>query len=87
MDFIYPKANGKIYLTKNFDSEVQPVILKVAHSQPNLKLYWYVNNTYLGKTEQFHEMPLKATSGIHYITVVDEYGNEIKRKLEIVRAD
>jgi len=85
MDFIYPKTNGKIYLTKDFDSEVQPVILKVAHSQPNVKLYWYVDNTYLGKTEQFHEMPLQPKSGIHYITVVDEYGNEIKRKLEILR--
>jgi penicillin-binding protein 1C len=85
MDFIYPKANGKIYLTKNFDSEVQPVILKVAHSQPNVKLYWYIDNSYLGKTEQFHEMPLEPKSGIHYITVVDEQGNEIKRKLEVVR--
>jgi penicillin-binding protein 1C len=44
-----------------------------------------VDNTYLGKTEQFHEMPLQPRSGIHYITVVDEYGNEIKRKLEILR--
>ena len=85
MDFIYPKTNSKIYLTKNFDSEVQPVILKVAHSQPNIKLYWYVNNTYLGITQNFHDMPLKATSGIHYITVVDENGGEIKRKLELVR--
>lgn len=33
MDFIYPKTNSKIYLTKNFNSEVQPVIFKVAYSQ------------------------------------------------------
>jgi penicillin-binding protein 1C len=84
MDFIYPKTNSKLYLTKNFDSEVQPIVLKVAHSQPNIKLYWYVNHTYLGITQNFHDMPLKATSGIHYITVVDENGGEIKRKVELV---
>jgi len=29
-------------------------------------------------------MPIKASTGMHYITVTDEYGNEIKRKIEIV---
>ena len=44
-------------------------------------------NTFLGITQNFHEMPLKATSGIHFITVVDENGGEIKRKVEVVRED
>ena len=85
MDFIYPKTNSKIYLTKNFDSEVQPVILKVAHSQKDTQLFWYVDNVYKGTTKTFHEMPIAPSSGFHYITVVDELGNEIKRKIEIVR--
>jgi len=85
MDFIYPKTNSKIYLTKNFNSEVQPVILKVAHSQRESKLFWYVDNVYKGSTKTFHEMPISATTGFHYITVVDEFGNEIRRKIEIVK--
>lgn len=84
MDFIYPKSNSKIYLTKNFNSELQPVILKVAHSQPAIKLYWYVDNQYIGMTQTFHEMPVKTTSGIHFITVTDENGVEIKRRMEFV---
>lgn len=85
MDFIYPKGNSKIYLTKNFNSEVQPVILKVAHSQREMKLYWYIDNVYKGTTKTFHEMPINANTGIHYVTVVDETGNEIRRKIEIIR--
>lgn len=85
MDFIYPKENSKIYLTKNFESKVQSVLLKVAHSQPGSKLFWYVNNAYLGTTHTFHEMPLEMKSGTYYITVTDEFGNEIKRRIEIVR--
>jgi penicillin-binding protein 1C len=84
MDFIYPKNNGKIYLTKDFNSETQPVILKVAHSRRETQLFWYVDNEYKGVTKTFHEMPIKASTGMHYITVTDEYGNEIKRKIEIV---
>ncbi len=85
MDFIYPKTNSKIYLTKNFYSKIQPVILKVAHSNKEAKLFWYVDNVYKGSTQTFHEMQIEANSGFHYITVVDDNGNEIKRKIEIVR--
>lgn len=85
MDFIYPKANSKIYLTKDFNSKIQPVILKVAHSQRETRLFWYVDHVFKGVTKTFHEMPIEAVSGFHYITVEDEFGNEIRRKIEIVR--
>lgn len=85
MDFIYPKMNSKIYLTKNFNSEVQPVILKVAYSERDKELFWYVDDVYKATTKTFHELPITPTSGIHYITVVDAFGNEIRRKIEIVR--
>ena len=85
MDFIYPKANSKVYLTKNFNSEVQPVILKVAYSERDKELFWYVDNVYKATTKTFHELPITPTAGVHYITVVDASGNEIRRKIEIVR--
>ncbi|WP_410501108.1 penicillin-binding protein 1C [Flavobacterium pectinovorum] len=85
MDFIYPKTNSKIYLTKNFNSEVQPVILKVAYSERDRELFWYVDNVYKATTKTFHELPITPTAGTHYITVVDAFGNEIRRKIEIVR--
>ena len=85
MDFIYPKTNSKIYLTKNFNSEVQPLILKVAHSQSNAVLYWYVDEVFEGVTTTFHEKPILAKAGKHVITVVDGSGNEIRSKIEIVR--
>lgn len=85
MDFIYPKTNSKIYLTKNFDSNIQPVILKVAHSNKEVKLYWYIDNVYKGETQTFHEMPIEAQTGIHYITVIDENGQEIRRRIELIK--
>ena len=85
MDFIYPKTNSKIYLTKDFNSNVQPVIFKVACSNKDAKLFWYIDKQFKGTTQTFHEMQIATNSGIHYITVVDEKGNEISRKVEIIR--
>lgn len=83
MDFIYPKEDGKIYLTKDFNGNVQPVIVKAAHTNATARLFWYLGDTYLGETKTFHEMPVLAKSGTYYITVTDEAGNEIRRKITI----
>lgn len=85
MDFIYPKAGTKIYLAKDFNSAVQPVVLKVAHPQREKVLYWYVDKVYKGKTQTFHDLAIAPETGIHQVTVVDEDGNEIRRQIEIVR--
>ena len=83
MDFIYPTSFTKIILTKNFEGNTQPVIIKVAHSNQEEELFWYLNEKYLGSTKTFHEMPIIASSGIYTITVIDQEGTEIKRKIEI----
>lgn len=85
MDFIYPKESGKVYLTKDFSGRVQPVICKVAHTQPDARLYWYLGRKYLGETHHFHEMQISAETGAYWLTVVDQHGQELVRKIEIVR--
>jgi penicillin-binding protein 1C len=85
MDFIYPKKETKIYLTKHFDGNFQPVVFKVAHSKPSYKLFWYANETFLGSTQNFHELPVMIESGKYKITVVDEKGYEITTQIELVK--
>ncbi len=85
MDFIYPKTSSKIYLTKDFNGQIQPVICKVAHAKKEARLFWYVDNNFRGTTQNFHEMQIETTTGTHRITVVDELGNEINRSIELVK--
>lgn len=83
MDFIYPNSNTRIILTKNFEGKVQPVVLKIAHSNSEAEVFWYLNDNYLGSTKTFHEKQVTAPTGTYLITVVDEFGTEIKRKIKI----
>lgn len=83
MQFIYPKENNTIFLPKDFDGETNDLILKIAHSKPNTTLYWYVDDTYIGHTKDMHDMAIKPKQGEHIITVVDAFGNEIKRAFKI----
>lgn len=86
MDFIYPKTlSPKIYLAKDFRGRIQPLIVKVAHSDASAELFWYVDHVFKGKSQTFHEMQLELGTGRHIVTVVDGGGNEIRRTIEVVR--
>ncbi len=84
MEFIYPNTQNTIFLPKDFDGKVNDLILKVAHSKPELNLFWYVDDTYVGSTRDIHDMAVIPKTGSHLITVVDELGNELKRTITIV---
>lgn len=83
MDFIFPKANSSVYLPKGFDGKTNAVILKIAHTKPETRVFWYIDDQFEGTTKQFHEMAVSPKPGVHVITVLDEKGNELKRKIEI----
>ena len=83
MDFIYPKELLSIYLPKDFDEVRKGLILKVTHQTPGIKLFWYLNSSYMGRTVDIHQFEIKPELGHHLITVVDELGNELKRNLII----
>ena len=83
MAFIYPNQQSTIFLPKDFNGNTNDLILKVAHSKPQLQLYWYVDNLFVGHTKDIHDMAVSPSPGDHVITVIDELGNEIKHKITI----
>lgn len=84
IDFIFPvKYKTRLSLTKGNDGELNPVILKLTHTNPNAKIYWYLDNQFIKETSDYHELPVKPALGEHTITVIDDRGNEFKRMLII----
>ncbi len=83
MRFIYPTQASTVFLPKDFDGKKNDLILKVAHSNKEATLYWYVNNEFKNSTNESHEIALQIKPGNYLITVVDDLGNEIRRKIEV----
>jgi penicillin-binding protein 1C len=86
MEFIFPKKNETILLSKDFDTGVNEVIFQLAHRTPETKIYWYLDSTFIGVTETFHELALQPLPGEYVLTAVDQEGNEVKQRVEIERA-
>ncbi|MEM7186497.1 MAG: penicillin-binding protein 1C [Bacteroidota bacterium] len=86
MEFIFPKKNEVVLLPKDFDTSLGEVVLQVAHRNSESTVYWYLDNTFLGITETFHELAIQPLPGTYLLTAVDQEGNEVKRRLEIAPA-
>ena len=86
MQFIFPKKYETILLSKDFDMAVNEVVFRLAHRTPESKVYWYLDSTFLGMTETFHELAVQPLPGDYVLTVVDQEGNEVKQKVHIDRA-
>lgn len=84
MAFISPEQNEVISLTTDLDLSKNGVVIKVAHSNPKTKLFWYLNSTYIGSTKDFHEMEVFPKIKDVKITVVDEEGSLIERDFKVV---
>lgn len=75
MEFIYPSANAIINIPRQLNGVQGAVIFELAHRNPQTKVYWHLDETYIGETEGFHKKEVFSTSGQHRVTVVDEIGN------------
>ncbi|WP_242009214.1 penicillin-binding protein 1C [Robertkochia solimangrovi] len=87
MQFIFPKQNASVVLPKDFEGNTNELILKIAHDKPENSVFWYVDDQYIGMTQEFHEMAIKPEPGYHRITALDENGIEITRTLKIETTD
>lgn len=86
MAFIFPKKNEAILVPKTFDETINNVVFKLAHRTPETTVFWYLDTTFLGSTETFHEITVAPHPGVYVLTATDAEGNEIHQQVEIMKA-
>lgn len=87
MQFIYPKKGTDLIIPKNFAEENNPLVLKLAHRSSTMQVYWYLDKTYIGSTQNFHELSILPRKGKHILTVVDEEGNRLQQSFSVSVSD
>ena len=56
----------------------------MAHQNPAKKVYWHIDNQYIGQTEQDHQIETFLSKGKYTLSVVDEDGYTLRKKIEIL---
>ena len=55
------------------------------HRQPDTRIYWHLNETYLGETSGIHQMEIHPQAGEHTITITDEFGESAINSFTIMK--
>ncbi len=87
IELIYPEAQAKIYVPKEVTGQKGRTIFTAAHRSTNSKIFWHLDDSYIGTTIRFHQMGLNPSPGKHIITLVDEQGEKVERNFEILTKD
>jgi penicillin-binding protein 1C len=80
---IYPVPGAKLWIPRDFDGQLQQVTFKAAHSSPDSRVYWYIDNIYKGTTTGKHKITTRLDRGWHRLQLVDEQGHRAQRKLYV----
>lgn len=75
MEFIYPFQYLQINIPKHLDGKLAEIVFELAHRKPENKVYWHLDDTYIGQTETIHKLSYVPNTGKHKLTVVDETGD------------
>ena len=84
MELIYPDRNAKLYLPLELDGSKGKIVLQAAHHNPDAIIYWHIDGEYIGQTHGIHETAISPGAGKHIVTLVDDRGNSLKRRIEIL---
>lgn len=78
IQLLYPQKNAKILIPKEQDGSYGKVVLQAVHQNPNTKLFWHLNASFIGLTEENHQMAVEVSPGVQELTLVDDLGNEVR---------
>ena len=81
---IYPKSKSKIYIPIQLDGTIGKTIFEATHRNNTLKIYWHLDEEYIGETMEIHQLALNPSIGKHKLMLVDENGITSKVEFEVI---
>lgn len=84
IEMIYPMDQSHIYVPVELDGSPGKVIFSAAHSHPEAILYWHLDKDYTGETSGLHQMAFTPNPGWHLLSLVDDAGNQLEIRFEIL---
>ncbi len=84
IELIYPQRQSRIYIPMDLDGKRSRVVLKAVHRDPAAKLYWHLNEEFIGETQLFHEREVALEPGLQHLVIVDERGYRLQRRFRVL---
>ncbi len=87
MEVIYPKNGASVYVPLEADGKRGRMVCNAAHRQYSAKIFWHLDDQYIGETTAYHQMALNPAPGQHWLTLVDNNGSTLKIRFNVLDKD
>jgi penicillin-binding protein 1C len=87
MEMIYPKDKARVYIPLEFDGQRGRIVLTATHISRQAKVYWHLDNTFIGTTKNSHQLAVSPSAGRHVITLVDDKGERLTQDFTVLDKD
>jgi penicillin-binding protein 1C len=81
---LYPDVNGRVIIPRDLDGTRGRTVFEAVHRQRDATIYWHLDDRYLGETHTFHQQSLDMDPGEHILTLVDDEGQRVSRRFEVL---
>ncbi len=82
LSLLVPSAGAALKVPVERTGRRGAVVFRAEHGDPFARVHWHLDGSFLGTTEQFHELAVDLPPGEHLLTLVDQSGAEVSRTFE-----
>ena len=87
IELLYPGNTDGLYVPVEHDGKRGKIVFEATHRDLNTSLYWHLDGLYLGATRQIHQMGISPEPGEYLLTIVDEAGKQMSRKIRVIEPE
>lgn len=79
LELVAPEEGAFIYVPIELDGSPSKTVFRAAHRSASARLFWHLDDEYLGETRGDHRIEHRPAPGRHELVVMDEAGNAVRR--------
>jgi penicillin-binding protein 1C len=81
---LYPDANAHVLIPQELDGSRGRTVFEAVSRRREATIYWHLDDRYLGETHTFHQQSLDIDPGQHILTLVDDEGERVARRFQVL---
>ena len=74
----------RVFIPRDFGGKPGRVVLEAVHRSVKARIYWYVDEQFLGVTHSIHQQEVWLKEGRHTLTLMDEEGHILQQVFRVV---
>lgn len=84
MNLVRHRLDRNVYVPIELDGSSGRIVFEATHRDPNISIYWHLDDHYITRTSGIHHLSLSPEPGEHLLTLVDEQGDMIQRSFTVL---